>query len=43
VPFSKLAKKYKKPMVRTMYQGITKTFVPKRTIGINGFTAEQYI
>lgn len=30
-------------MVRTMYQGITKTFVSKRAIGLNGLTAEQYI
>lgn len=30
-------------MVRTMYQGVTKTFVPKRPIGLNGLTAEQYI
>ena len=41
--FSKLLKKYKKPMVRTMYQGMTKTFVSKRTIGVNGYTADQYI
>lgn len=36
---SKLLKKYKKPLVRTIYHGSIKAFVPKRQPQVNEYFA----